>query len=502
MLQAGSLVDPAKTIHQLMLAGNRDIEAAAFEEALLRFEQALELVPADPQTRADLDFGFGSALRSLGRWDEAIERWKRAIDAYVSLGEREAAGRASWYAAEQLSWIARWDEALVVAGEGLNALGDIRNGARVGLTSNVAVMFSAGGYMEAADQMFAEAEALAGELREPALLGQVLSLKTVHLYFCGLPRAAVDTGLRSAELLRAAGDSWNLANALAFVALTAAFMLDFDQANAAAAEATELAERLGHLPARWLAHRSTWLEAQTGDLDVFERFGERDVELIRGLPWISGTAIFQSEVAFRRGRWDETVRLLEEAIDQEVAEAIRAGDVGMLVLALAYAGDRVRAMRLYEEEAPGLTGVGDAAPLGAAILMCAAVEALWMLGARDEAARHYAALIEYGPRTGTAVRTWDARLLDTLAGIAAAAGQDWETAERHFADAIERADRMPHLVEQADARRFYAQMLAERNGPNDRERARELLADVIGRYGRLGMPMHEVLTESLRSKLG
>jgi predicted ATPase len=93
MLQAGSLVDPAKTIHQLMLAGNRDIEAAAFEEALLRFEQALELVPADPQTRADLDFGFGSALRSLGRWDEAIERWKRAIDAYVSLGERGGRSR-------------------------------------------------------------------------------------------------------------------------------------------------------------------------------------------------------------------------------------------------------------------------------------------------------------------------------------------------------------------------------------------------------------------------
>jgi tetratricopeptide (TPR) repeat protein len=134
-------------------------------------------------------------------------------------------------------------------------------------------------------------------------------------------------------------------------------------------------------------------------------------------------------------------------------------------------------------------------------MLCAAVEALWLLGEKDEAARHYPAIVAYGPMTGTAVRTWDARLLETLAGIAATAGRDWEAAERHFALAIELADALPHLVEQADARRFFAQMLAERGGEGDRERARELLADAIARYGALGMPMHEQLTESLRSEL-
>jgi tetratricopeptide (TPR) repeat protein len=278
-------------------------------------------------------------------------------------------------------------------------------------------------------------------------------------------------------------------------------MLDFEGSNAAAAEATALAERLGHLPALWLAHRAGWLEAQTGDLERYERFGERDQELIRGLPWISGTLIFTSEAEFRRGRWEEAIRLLEEAVEQEVAEAIRAGDIGMLVLALAYAGDRERAMRLYAQEAPGLTGIGDSAPLGTAIMLTAAVEALWLLGEKDEAARHYEAIVAYGPTTGTAVRTWDARLLETLAGIAAAAGRDWERAERHFAAAIDRADRMPHLVEGADARRFYGQMLAERGEPGDDDRARDLLADAIGRYAGLGMPKHEEMTESLLSGL-
>jgi hypothetical protein len=106
-----------------------------------------------------------------------------------------------------------------------------------------------------------------------------------------------------------------------------------------------------------------------------------------------------------------------------------------------------------------------------------------------------------GPMTGTAVRTWDARLLETLAGIAAAAGRNWETAEGHFVAAIERADGMPHLVEGADARRFYAQMLAARGEAGDGEHARELPADTIRRYARLGMLKHEELTESLLSEL-
>src|SRR5262249_14773769 len=190
LLQAGPLADPEKTIHQLLLAGNHDIEAAAFEEALQRFEQALTLEPQDQRTMADVEFGFGTALRGLGRWDEAVERWKHAIDAYMRLGEREAAGRAAWYAAEQLMWIARWDEALLVASDGLNALDTIVNDARVALTADVAAMFSAGAYREAADQMFAEAEAMATDIGQQGLLGQVLSLETMHMYFSGQPRSA------------------------------------------------------------------------------------------------------------------------------------------------------------------------------------------------------------------------------------------------------------------------------------------------------------------------
>jgi tetratricopeptide (TPR) repeat protein len=502
LVQAGSLVDPAKTIRFLHLAGERDIEAAAFEEALERFEQALAMEPADPRTRADLEFGLGTALRSLGRWDEGAERWRKAIDAYERLGEHEAAGHASVYAAEQLAWTARWDEALVVAGEGLAALGDIANADRALLAAEVAVMFSAGGYKDAADQMLAEAEALAGDLQRPGLRGQVMRLDSVHRYFYGMPRQSVEVGLRAAELLRAAGDTWNLADTLSFVALNAAMTLDFDLVHEAAEESTRLAERLGHIPARWLAHRSAFIEAQIGELEPFERFGERDLELIRGLPWIAGASVFAAQAAFRRGRWEEAVELLERALEEEVAEALRPGDTGMLALALAYLGERDRAMRLYEDGKAAFADIGSSAPSGVGVMLTAAVEALWVLGERQEAARHREAMLAYGPKTGNAVRTWDARLVETLAGIAAAAARDWDAADGHFASATGAADRMGHLVEQADARRFHAQMLAERDGPGDRDRARAVFTDVIARYGRLGMPRHQRMTEALRAALG
>jgi len=237
------------------------------------------------------------------------------------------------------------------------------------------------------------------------------------------------------------------------------------------------------------------------DLERYERFCARDRELISGLPWGSGSLIFSAEAAFRRGRWEDANREREEAVDQEVSEALRPGDAGMLMLGLAYTGDREGVMSLYDTLAPGLTGIGDSATIGNSILLAAAVEALWLIGEREEAATHYDALLAYGEKTGTAVRTWDARLLETLAGIAAAAGRNWATAERHFEAAIAQADALPHATEAADARRFFAEMLAERDGPGDRDRARDLLTDAAARYTRLGMSRHTLLAEELLANL-
>ena len=87
--------------------------------------------------------------------------------------------------------------------------------------------------------------------------------------------------------------------------------------------------------------------------------------------------------------------------------------------------------------------------------------------------------------------------LDTLAGIAAAAGGRWTEAEEHFRTALRRAEEMPHIIEQPEARRFYARMLLDRNAPGDREHARQLLIEAIDMYRRIGMPKHVEMAERM-----
>lgn len=60
-----------------------------------------------------------------------------------------------------------------------------------------------------------------------------------------------------------------------------------------------------------------------------------------------------------------------------------------------------------------------------------------------------------------------------------------------------KAESLPHRPERAHTRRFYGQMLLERNGPGDRKQAEEVLRQAAEDYRRMGMPWHQELTASL-----
>jgi hypothetical protein len=88
-------------------------------------------------------------------------------------------------------------------------------------------------------------------------------------------------------------------------------------------------------------------------------------------------------------------------------------------------------------------------------------------------------------------------LVENVAGKAAAAGRRWDAAEAHFQKAMLLAKTLPVATEQPEVRRFYAQMLIDRDEPGDRAKARELLEEAIGAYARLGMRRHRELAQSL-----
>src|SRR4029450_9847130 len=101
---------------------------------------------------------------------------------------------------------------------------------------------------------------------------------------------------------------------------------------------------------------------------------------------------------------------------------------------------------------------GTPATIGAWPMTLAVVEALAILGERDAAAELYPSVLE-AMRGGQLIRPFDARLLETVAGIACAAGRRWDDAERHFGRALDLAERLPDRIEQPEAPTVYARTL-------------------------------------------
>ena len=505
LYQAGTAADPRKTVHYLALAGERALGAAAFEDALRHYESAVSLQPADDrQGRADLLSKRGMARRSLGRWEEALADWREALAAYEELGDVEAVGRASLQLALQLAWGARWEEALEISRRGLVALGERVSADRCRLLTRAGLTLSLGGYHTAGDGMIAQAVAMAEQLGDQCLLGRVLASKTVHHWaYMQLPEI-VDSGLRAGELLRSAGDLWSLADAL-WPSQHALLLLGrLDEVAKITQEVEPLASRLGHLGALLQTRRGCGVREfmLTADLDRYQEFARGDLELCRdvGSPFISISYTLLGLVHFWRGRWQEALESFQEAARLEPSGFWAGADWAFLFLSKAYAGDRNVAAAMLEERWDNLPRPGQASTDGAWVMLGAVVEGLAVLGEREEAASLYPLVLE-GIDTGSIMRWPDARLLQSVAGMAAAAGKQWEKAERHYQTALRQAHELPVVMEQPEVRRWYARMLIDRDAPGDRERARELLTEAIAMYRGIGMPKHVDMAEALLSEV-
>jgi class 3 adenylate cyclase len=97
--RAGRYGDRASLVRYLKIAGDRAFDAAAFDDAVAHFEHALSLISsADQLGRAQLLERLAMALRSVGRWDDALRTMNEALDRYEALGQVEAIGRwcTSW----------------------------------------------------------------------------------------------------------------------------------------------------------------------------------------------------------------------------------------------------------------------------------------------------------------------------------------------------------------------------------------------------------------------
>jgi tetratricopeptide (TPR) repeat protein len=499
--QAGAAADPEKTVRYLTLAGEQALAAAAFEDALRHYESAVSLQPADDgRGRADLLHKRGLALRSVGRWEEALTDWREALAAYEELGDAEAVGRVSSDMVSQLRWAARLEEALEISRRGLAAVGERVSADRCLLLARAGHILSMGGQYAAANGVISQALEMAEQLGDQRLLGEVLRHKAaLHWHHMEMPEA-VDCGLRAAELLRSAGDLWNLADALWYTEFGLLVLGRFDEAAEIGEELEPLAARVGHLFALWMAGRWRGLREfmLTGDIDRYEEFARGGLELGRsaGIAWISHYYTWLGLVHFWRGRWQEALESFQEAARLETPGFAAGIDWGHLFLCSAYSGDKDGTLAMLEQRRGDLPRPGQANTMGSWEILLGVVQGLAVLGQRDEAAKLYPLVLE-AIDTGSLVTWGNCKLFQTVAGMAAAAGQQWSKAEEHFQTALREAHELPHKIEQPEVRRWYARMLIDRDAPGDRDRARQLLTEAVAMYRQIGMPKHVEMAEAM-----
>jgi class 3 adenylate cyclase/tetratricopeptide (TPR) repeat protein len=503
--RAGRYGDRSSLVHYLRIAGDRAFDAAAFDEAVDHFEQALSFVPSDAEfVHAELLERLAMALRSVGRWDDALRTMDEALDRYEALGRPDAIGRLGWAMVYQLVWTGRLLEGVQVGQRTLAALGDSVSADKARLLSALGFAISVSGDYAAATATFDQARVVAEEVRNQRALADVLHMQTIHHLGYGEFIEGVEVGLRAAEIFEQESALWDLCSVQAFVIYEDGTLGSREQAASLADKTLGTAERLGHLGAAFMVLSDRIREAaMLGDLPQVEALGPQilDIGERGGLPWRYVGHIYLGLAAHWRGNAKRAESELHKAVELEPQAAFAGQSVSLLARHLAHHGRAAEVMELFtatqaQSRMPKLDQVNG---IGAWNCMFGFVEALYLCGLHEQAAS-LAPLVERALELGKRWITFDGRLIETRAGLCAAAAGRWDEAERHFAIARRVAEQMTNRLELADLNRLHARMLLDRGGTGDAARAEEMLEGALAAYREFGMPAYAAEAERLHGQ--
>jgi tetratricopeptide (TPR) repeat protein len=297
---------------------------------------------------------------------------------------------------------------------------------------------------------------------------------------------------------------WDLCSVEAFVIYEDGTLGSREQAVRLSVKTLGIAERLGHLGAAYMVLCDRIREAaMLGDLPQVEALGPQilDIGVRGGLPWRYVGNIYLGLAAHWRGNAERAEAELRNAVALEPPAAFAGQSVSLLARHLAYQGRADEVIELFlatqaQSKLPSLDRVNG---IGAWNCMLGFVEALYLCGQYEQVAA-LSPLVDGVLELGKRWITFDGRLMETRAGLAAAAGRRWDEAERHFAIAREVAERMPNRLELTDLGRLHARMLLDRGDTGDYARAAKMLEDALSAYRAFGMPAYAAETERLLSQ--
>ena len=365
---------------------------------------------------------------------------------------------------------------------------------RCALLSLAGVSLARVGKFEQAEQMFKQAAVLAEESQRSFLdytgaFGPSRFLTMRYPAAIEVTEAAIATRGEPAPWLRV-----NLLSTLPLCQLYAG------QSRAAwqTLEALEpQAERVGHLGALYFAARARAFKAslEGADFETFERWAKRDIALYAQIAEssVEGHAMLAFS-NFWQGKWREAeagFAELEKRVGAHVDYVRGCGAAGLL-LCHGYLGRASSVQELFSKRAVDLPIAGQPNTQGSWSLMFAGVEALAQIEDYERSGALYPLALE-ACSSGAVLRWLGDGLVTSVAGIAAFAAGHYTAAEKHFEAALLQAEELPHVIERANIRRWFAKMLRKRSENSDEARATALLCEAMKRYEQLGMPRHSQL---------
>jgi len=502
LLKAGSFADDRSLVRWLTLAGKGALEAAAFEEARRSFRSALSHPGAvDEAERAELLASLAIAEQGLEQWDAALGNLREALEIYVKLGDREMIGKSFTELTGVFTRVGRFQEAIETAQRGLAYLQADVSAYRARLLAALGPSLSAAGGYEPAQAALREALDIASQLSDPKLEATVLNARSiVNFHFFRFREAAAD-GLLSQQLAGPEAPPWQRAQQLRVLHLALLYLGRLEEALRIADELEPLARKVGpfYLVAICLNTRA-WAEfGKAPDLAELET-GLREVAKSDQKASYAFSAVVSevqlSLVDFFRGNWASALLHARASCHSEPGSSIEGFGVGTLFRQLAYAGDRDGALAILHEKRTWLPLSGQPNTMGSWWMLVYVIEGLVMLGEQSQAGQFYP-LVRELVGTGAVVLWPSCYFTQAIAGVAAAAALQWEAAEEHFQIALQQAESFPHLLEQAEIRRFHAMMLLDRAASGDRKRTQTLLREALETYTRIGMPRHIEMTQTL-----
>lgn len=502
LLASGSAADQERAAYHLLCAGDRAQQAAAYEQALRDYKHAVSILPADDtRTHADLLLKIGMSRRGVGRWDDAIAAWNESLTLLEKLGEEEAVAATCWDLCQQLAWGYRFKEMVAVAHRARVAVGDRRSPQRARVLGMMGAALALSGDPEEADEHAAEARCLAEESAEPEVLADVGLTETFHHYFFMRLPEMVEVGRRAATVLRTLNSPWNLTEILALLDTALVFQARFTESTRLHGELESLAACFRHHGATCIAHRNAFAmaAAQRGDLDELERLAHSHMTMalkINDAGWVAFSDTLKGIISFWRGGWD-SARVRMDRGARMAGPFWLAAQQGWIMVLDAWCGSTEAVHARLDSLEFALPRPGHANLMGSWTLAALGAEAIGLVGGRWAGRLHD--LVREAIATGTVMRQFDGRLLQTAAGMAAAQAGRNEAAEEHFNVALRQVSDLPHRLERPHVLHAYARLLLERGGRANAERAHEHAEVAVRDYASIGMSRHVALARELLS---